>query len=384
MPQIKQCYSLLDRREDDNAYFVKKSQSKSTPVAVAMTTPVIKTSAPSASKGQTSSPSVPVDPNCIVYLSNSKVQTNLSGITRHPRSGYLVPVYKASNREPAYAFLPATSQHSTRVGDNLSSEGLPSNHKSDSCSSVGSTSTMSYPFPHSTTGLKETHGVSDSDADKGKFIQLSQPHHSLYRDSASQKARAHSTYESSINSVAVTVTNPSQRDPPYVNGALPSSEGKTHLVTPPHTYARHQKTTAYVGASRIVKDERTGSPLALDNKCSVVPSEKIHYPTVCRTPEAAPNQTPTTQEAIFNPMSLYVRARLVPREVVTVNHGSEPSPPLVEYIKTDAICDKELTKWDVKNVRDFIAATDCTDKAELFLEEVCIRLPNFVAFVYFV
>ena len=45
---------------------------------------------------------------------------------------------------------------------------------------------------------------------------------------------------------------------------------------------------------------------------------------------------------------------------------------MLEYIKTDAICDKELTKWDANNVRDFIAATDCKDKAELFLEEVCI------------
>ena len=43
------------------------------------------------------------------------------------------------------------------------------------------------------------------------------------------------------------------------------------------------------------------------------------------------------------------------------------------YIKVDAICDKELTKWTAKNVADFIASTDCADKAELFAEQVCSR-----------
>ena len=76
-------------------------------------------------------------------------------------------------------------------------------------------------------------------------------------------------------------------------------------------------------------------------------------------------------------MSVYVRAKLVPREVKAVNQGGEPSPPLVEYIKTNAICDKELTKWSVKNVADFIAATDCADKAELFSEQVCNTISDF-------
>lgn len=379
MPQITQCYSLVDRREDENSFFVKTPQSKSTPAAVSMTTPVVTTSPSFAAKGQTSSPSVALDPGCIVYLSNSTAQSHLSGIPRHPRSGYLVPVYKTNKREPAYAFLPATSQHSHQVRGNLSPEGHPSKYKSDDCVSVGSTSTpMSYPFPHSTPCIKETHGACTGVVSKGKVVHPAQSQPSLYKDNASSNARAISGYESSSSSAAVTLTNTSQTDPPYVNGALLGGEGKPHLPGRTHTYAQHHKTGAHVGPLRMIKDERTDSPMASDDKFSTVPSEKVHYPAVCRTPDSAPSQTPSTQDAIFNPMSIYVRPRLVPREVVSVSHGSELSPPLVEYIKTDAICDKELTKWDANNVRDFIAATDCKDKAELFLEEVCIRPKNFV------
>ncbi|XP_022777959.1 polyhomeotic-proximal chromatin protein-like isoform X2 [Stylophora pistillata] len=370
VPQIKQCYSLLDRGEDENAFFVKTPQSKSTPVAVALTTPVVTTTAPFTAKGQASLPSVTPDPGCLVYLSNSTVQTHLPGVTRHPRSGYLVPVYKTNKREPAYTFLPATSQHSHRARDNLSPEGHLSNRKSDDCVSVGSTSTpMSYPFPHSKPCARETHGACTSAGSKGKVIHPPQSQPSLYRESVSLNARALSSYESSSSSAAVTLTNTSQMDPLYVNGALPGGEGKPHLPNRTHTYTQHHRTGPHVGPLRIIKDERTDSPMASDDKCSAVPSEKFHYPAICRTPDSAPSQTPTTQDAIFNPMSIYVRPRLVPREVVSVGHGSEPSPPLVEYIKTDAICEKELTKWDAKNVRDFIAATDCKDKAELFLEE---------------
>ena len=72
-------------------------------------------------------------------------------------------------------------------------------------------------------------------------------------------------------------------------------------------------------------------------------------------------------------MSLYVRSKIVPREVVAVNYGVEATSPLVQYIRTDAICDKELAKWTAKNVADFIASTDCADKAELFVEQVCSK-----------
>lgn len=83
-------------------------------------------------------------------------------------------------------------------------------------------------------------------------------------------------------------------------------------------------------------------------------------------------------------MFIYVRFRLVFREVVLVSYGLEFSFLLVEYIKIDVICDKELIKWDVNNVWDFIVVIDCKDKVEFFLEEVCIWLKNFVVLMLFV
>lgn len=361
MPQIKQCYSLLDRREDD-VLFVKRSQSKSTSVAVAMTSPVTMTTAPSQAKVL---PSVGVDPGCIVYISKPVAQTPSPGANAHPRAGYLLPVYKPDTREAAYAFLPAGAQFPHRAGDKAGLDTRMPDRKSNSYHTpVTSTSTHSHPLPHSTTGLKETHTVTASIPDKAKTIPHTQPLPSLYRDNTSCNTRVHSSYDSS--SVTVTLSNPPRADLAHVNGGSASGSGKNHAVHVPQAHSQQQKASAYIGTSQISRPDLT-------NKSSVAPQDALHYPAACRTPEIVPNPTANTQEAIFNPMSLYVRARLVPKEVVTVNHGAEPSPPLVEYIKTDAICDKELTKWDAKNVADFIAATDCRDKAELFLEEVCTR-----------
>ncbi|XP_078351035.1 uncharacterized protein LOC144635801 [Oculina patagonica] len=358
MPQIKQCYSLLDRREDD-VLFVKRSQSKSTSVAVPMTTPVTMTTAPSQAKGLPSS--VGVDPGCIVYISKPVAQTPSPGANVHPRAGYLLPVYKPDTREAAYAFLPAGAQLPHRTGDKAGLDTRAPDRKSNSYNTpVTSSSTHSHPLPHMTTGLKETHTASIPE--KAKTIPHTQPYpSSLYRDNTSHNTRVHSSYDSS--SVTVTLTNPSRADSAHVNGGSASGNGKTHAVNVSQAHSQQLKASAYIGTPQIPRQDLT-------NKSSAAPHDTLHYPAACRTPEIVPNPTANTQEAIFNPMSLYVRARLVPKEVVTVNHGAEPtSPPLVEYIKTDAICDKELTKWDAKNVADFIAATDCKDKAELFLEE---------------
>lgn len=361
MPRIKQCYSLHDSQEDD-ILFPKKSQSKSTTHTVTMTSPVTMTTTPS-SKGI---PSVAVDPGCIVYISKSAAQTPSPSASLPPRAGFLLPVYKPETREAAYAFLPAGAQLPNRAGDKAGFETRASQRKSASCTTVASTSTYCYPHLHTTKGSKETNITSHQD--KAKFVLQSQPHSTLYKDNTSQNARVHSGYESSAG-VSVTPANLSRTDSANINGDFRGGNGENHAVNIPQTHKQHPKTTAYVGNPRISRQDVTGSPLAQDNKPSIVPSDKLHYPAVCRTPEVVPNPTPNTQEGIFNPMALYVRPRLVPREVVSVNHATEPSPPLVEYIKTDAICDKELTKWDAKNVADFIAATDCRDKAELFLEE---------------
>lgn len=375
MPQIKQCYSLLERREEApnvNFFAAKKSPSSSMPLSVSMASPVTMTTASSEVKGQGSLPAVPVDPKCIVYLSKTQAPVPTPGAPNHPRPGYLVPVYKANTRETAYAFLPAGAQRPHRVGEKSGLEGRSPNHKTDyrnvCCTTISHHATHSYPCSRPNTGLKEAHiGCVPA---TGRFVPSSQTPSALY---ASQNTRGHSCYEPS--STAATL-NPSRTDSAYTNGGLVCVNSKNHVAANLHYLPtqQHKTTTAYnVGPSG---PETTSSdppaPLAQEIKGAQATPDKLNYPAFSRTTEVAPNQTAlNSQEAIFNPMSLYVRAKLVPREVVAVSHEVESSPPLVEYIKTDSICDKELTKWNAKNVADFIAATDCADKAELFLEQVC-------------
>lgn len=77
----------------------------------------------------------------------------------------------------------------------------------------------------------------------------------------------------------------------------------------------------------------------------------------------------TSQESIVNHTSKHVRAKLVPCEIMS-NSSVGLRAPLVKYVKTETISDKELTQWTAKNVADFIAATDCADNAQDFLEQV--------------
>ena len=365
---------MFDRREESpnvNFFAGKKSPSKSIPGLVSRASPVTTTTAHSEVKGQVALPSVPVDPKCIVYLAKAPAPVPTSGAPTQPRPGYLVPVYKASTREAAYAFLPAGAQRTHRVGDKPALEVRSPNRKNecgnDTCATVIHHVTRPYPSPNSKTGLKEVH--TKCVPATGKFVSSSQGPPSLYSDHTHPNTRAHSCYDSVSTSVTL---NLSRTDTAYTNGGIVSGNSKNPVVN------KQKTTTAYsVGPPRM-NTISTGSavPLAQEIKCGKIsPRDKPHFPAICRTPEIAPNQTAlNAQEPIFNPMSVYVRAKLVPREVVAVNHGVEPtSPPLVEYIKTGAICDKELTKWTAQNVADFIAATDCADKAELFLEQVCSR-----------
>ena len=376
MPQIKQCYSLLEGREETpnvNFFAAKKAQNSSLSPSVSMATPVTMTTASSEVKGQGSLPSVQVDPKSIVYLSKSQVPVSApSGSPNHPRPGYLVPVYKASTRETAYAFLPTGASRPHRVMDAPGLEGRSPSHKSDyrnvGCATKSHHATHSYPCSRPTAGLNEVH--TGCVAATGRFVPSSKTPPALY---SSQSTRVHSCYEPS--STAGTL-NTSRPDSAYTNGGLVCVNSKNHASANLHYLPteQHKTTNAYsVGSPEAISSSPPVS-LAQEIKGVQATPEKLNYPAFSRTTEAVPNQTAlNSQEAIFNPMSLYVRAKLVPREVVALSHEVESSPPLVEYIKTDAICDKELTKWNARNVADFIAATDCADKAELFLEQVCCR-----------
>lgn len=375
MPQIKQCYSLLDRRKETpnvNLFAAEKSPSHSTPVSVSTATSV---TAPSEVKSHVALTPVSADPKCVVYLSNTSASVPSPGAPSHHRPGYLVPVYKTSSRETAYAFLPTSAQRLHRAGDKSSLEGRSLNQKTDCnhacCTTISHYTSHHYPCPRSTTSLKEAHTACVPST--GKYIPCSQPPHVLHRDPIIQNTRMHSSYQTVNTAVKL---NSSRTDSAYTNGALTSGGSKNHVANIHYVPAQSPKGTIDHRVEHLKPETtstRSTTPLAEEIRGAQNIPERGH-PAFNRTPEVAPNQTTLNpQEAIFNPMSVYVRPKLVPREVVVVNHGAEPSPPLVEYIKTDAICDKELTKWDAKHVADFIAATDCADKAEVFLEQVCGR-----------
>ena len=432
MPQIKQCYSLQNRRDKTpnfNFFAAKKSPTKSSPVSICKTSPVTMTTTSAAVKAQVAMPSVPVDSKCIVYLAKAPVPSPTPGTPTNPRPGYLLPVYKTSTREAAYAFVPAGAQRTHRVGDKSMSplEGRAPNHVRSECSLNGSCTTVGhyvtrpYPSPNSMTALKEVHtGCVPA---TGKLLSGSQAPPALYSDHIHSKSRVHSCCDL-INDASAL--NPSRTDSVNTTGCSTGGSSKNSLVNILKTITTHS-----VGLSRGSAIPPSSAPSLVQEISGGTLSasqEKPPYPPLCRilacvagawklwakertgaregdTPRVSPSRAPVfscahhfqepatqasriqeiapkqtalnNQEAIFNPMSVYLRAKLVPREVVAVNQGGEPSPPLVEYIKTNAICDKELTKWSVKNVADFIAATDCADKAELFLEQVCNTISDF-------
>ena len=153
MPQIKQCYSLLERREETpnvNFFAIKTSPNKPASVSVPLPSPVNTTTAASEVK----SPAVGANTKCIVYMSKSPASVAVSpGAPSHSRPSYLVPVYKASARDTAYTFLPAgtAQQQPPRVGEKSGLEGRWHDFMTD-CSVAGCSSTPhyavhSYPFP---------------------------------------------------------------------------------------------------------------------------------------------------------------------------------------------------------------------------------------------
>ncbi|XP_067028851.1 polyhomeotic-proximal chromatin protein-like isoform X2 [Acropora muricata] len=375
MPQIKQCYSLLERREETpNVNFFAIKTSPNNPASVSFPVPPPATTTTAAS--EVKSPAVGADTKCIVYMSKTPASVAVSpGAPSHSRPSYLVPVYKASTRDTAYTFLPAgtAQQQPPRVGEKSGLEGRLHDYKTD-CGVAGCTSTPhyavhSYPFPRSTAGLKEAHtGCVFS---TGKVLPHSPTTPLLYRDPIIPTATVHSCHEP-VHSNVIPGPSPSS-DSPRPNIDPTWMECKNHIAKIQHESNQAHKTNVVNSAGSLPPEgilTVVAAPLTEKIKGSKTTPETLHYQTSNRTVEVAPNQASfSPQEAIYNPMSLYVRSKLVPREVVAVNYGVEASSPLVQYIRTDAICDKELTKWTAKNVADFIASTDCADKAELFVEQ---------------
>ncbi|XP_068683991.1 polyhomeotic-proximal chromatin protein-like isoform X2 [Montipora foliosa] len=381
MPQIKQCYSLLDRREETpnvNLFAIKTSPNNSASVPVPVASPVTSTTAASEVKSQAASPSAAVDSKCIVYLSKAPASVvSTPGSSSHSRSaGYLVPVYKANNRETACALLPSSgAQRPHRVGEKSGLEERLNDNKTDSsivgCTTMPHYAAHSFPCPRSTvTGVKEAHAGCVFST--GKFTSYSQPPPVLHREPILPTARVHSCHELVHTNI---IQGPSHCGDSVHTIVGPTLGGcKNHVAKVHHEPTLPQKTNAVYSIGSLRPETAilsvVGAPLTDEMKGAQAAPEKLHFQALNRSTEVTPNPSSLNpQEVIYNPMSFFVRAKLVPREVVTVSHGAEPSSPLVQYIKTNAICDRELTKWTAKNVADFISATDCADKAELFVEQ---------------
>jgi phosphoribosylaminoimidazole (AIR) synthetase len=102
------------------------------------------------------------------------------------------------------------------------------------------------------------------------------------------------------------------------------------------------------------------------------PVQTAHAPEPANKVQAMrSNPLDSPNDTINNPTAIYVRPKLVPREIVVPHHAGSGNVPIVEYIKTDVICDKDLGSWTAKNVAEFIAATDCSESAKIFIEQVC-------------
>jgi hypothetical protein len=61
-----------------------------------------------------------------------------------------------------------------------------------------------------------------------------------------------------------------------------------------------------------------------------------------------------------------IRAVYVPREI---NLGATELK-LEDCINVKDICDKELTKWTAEDVAKFVRATDCSEYAHVFVDQV--------------
>ena len=343
MPQIKQCYSLHDQHDDAEVIFMGTSTNKSTSSDSALVaTTTTKSSAPSELDIQPSSPLAnAANTKCIVYLSKAATTPHIASSSRQTQPGFILPVFKQSTRETAYAFLHAGGSHSlqAREGSVAEQRGLKSE-------GVVSSSTL---YPLSSTGSNEAQYTFAPET--ASVVQETQPQ-PLSSENVQPNVAVQPVHEERVPFLLQHQNHVRQTQP-----------------TPATT-----SSAAYLERTHLVQDGMAGLTAFTDQSLNDAinrPQQVAPPPYTSRNPELGPHQT--SQEAIFNPMSLYVKARLVPREVVTPTFGTESPAAMIDYIKTDAICNKELTKWSAKNVADFVASTDCVDKANLFLEQVCTR-----------
>lgn len=181
---------------------------------------------------------------------------------------------------------------------------------------------------------------------------------SLSTSSAITSAQNTSTFPASVTSTASTLSTR-----PELSRAGPSQK----LETPPATSTPRPRTSLLnslpserplVEPSKTLSDkppvkQTTYKPLA------VAPSASIRPETNSKMAVCLPNKASRTESSL-------TRAVYVPREI---NLGATDLR-LEDCINVKDICDKELTKWTAEDVAKFVRATDCSEYAHVFVDQV--------------
>lgn len=274
-----------------------------------------------------------------------------------PPSGYLVPIYKPSADEVVYAFVPNSGDRS-----------LPRAPDPEKVR----TNTGCY-LPE--TDLKYVAQVGHSGI-RGPTATI---HHGRNLDTLPRvdhalklKETHHPTNVTWVNAPITSTLEKRDfvRKSPPVSGIIHKTPAHEHVKASGTSQRRNEK-HSHRETEVIMKNRHSPNPVVTN----VNGFSSVHTAPALQAANKSPAlrgsaiETPSN-DCINNPTAIYVRPKLVPREIVVPHHTGSGNVPIVEYIKTDVICDKDLGSWTAKNVADFISATDCSESAKIFIEQV--------------
>lgn len=274
-----------------------------------------------------------------------------------PPSGYLVPVYKPSADEVVYAFVPNSSDR-VIPGHPRPPEVV----KTTGCTNAAYvpvddrySSRTGYPAIRPPTAVIHHGRGVHSPLERAEYphkLAEPQPTNVTWVNVQSTAVREKQDYQPKALHVVPT-TNLRRENPHSPPGNLHSGQHREpNMVTKPR-HSPSPVVTMVNGYSSV------------QNPAHLNDTAVTNGPGIRSSPHGNPGV-----DTINNPTAIYVRPRLVPREIVVPYHAGSGNVPIVEYIKTDVICDKDLVYWTAQNVAEFISATDCSDSAKIFIEEV--------------
>ncbi|XP_031559011.1 uncharacterized protein LOC116295329 [Actinia tenebrosa] len=336
-PKIKQCYSLIGQdNKSSRTSPLSSSRSTGSPIA---------TMASSSSDVFTDKNERRLQP---------VAQSPSTSSQPCPPSGYLVPIYKPSADEVVYAFV-------ANAGD----RGLPrAPDPGKVCTDAGCYRTETDPKNAVQVGYSSVraptttiHHGRDPLPRVGQTLQLKEAHHPTNVTWVNTPIASTGEKRNFVNN----------NQP--VSGITLKSPAHEQVKTSGNSQRRNDK-HLHRETEMIIKTRHNPSPVVTNiNGYSSVHTAHASQ-TANKSPVLRANSIDNaSNDPINNPTAIYVRPKLVPREIVVPHHTGSGNVPIVEYIKTDAICDKDLGSWTAKNVADFISATDCSESAKIFIEQ---------------